>query len=296
MKKIIMIGILMIFTITGCQKQVVNKINSLEEFYVRSLDKDVTEISLEDSKEILKEFEYKYELQTYSKEEREIYKDTFGEEPKVSNFSSNMFTDVANNEVEILYNETNKKVSSISYTENVDGTLKKMSKMDNNCNISISTNNVESQRDMMKRLNLSHAVSDTVNSYFDLANNIKSNPEIKIDDVVNILNLDSKKREENYLDEVIEIHTFKNQDEGIYIDVEVKDDKVISAKINLEMDEKINYNVYMTTTNNDFNMKINIMENLNANSKDNLEKDKKNEQDLFNFVYNDSEIEYYTKN
>ncbi|WP_042274501.1 hypothetical protein [Faecalimicrobium dakarense] len=275
MKKIIMIGALTFFTITGCQKQAVNQSASLEDFYVQSLDKDVKEISLEDSKKALKEFEYEYELQTYSKEEKESYKETFGEEPKVSDFSSNTFIYADKNEVEILYNETNKEVSSISYTENIEDTSKKMVKMGNSCNISISTDNVESQREIMKRLNLSQGTSDFVNLYFDLVNSMKTNPKIKIDDIVNLLKLDYKKREDNYFDEILSIYTFENQDDGVYIDVEVKDDKIMSAKLNLGMNEKINYTIYMVTTNKDFNLQIYIMENLNANPTDKSKEDKK---------------------
>lgn len=67
MKNIIIMCIVAIICLTGCSS---TEINSLEDFYGQLISKAFKNISMEKVKTDLKEFEYEYKLQEYSKEEK----------------------------------------------------------------------------------------------------------------------------------------------------------------------------------------------------------------------------------
>ena len=76
MKKVIaFLTIAIITTITGCSKVEVS--TNIEDFYLQSIIEQTEDISLEDAKKALANFEYEYELQEYSKELSEEEKNLF---------------------------------------------------------------------------------------------------------------------------------------------------------------------------------------------------------------------------
>ena len=65
-KVIAFLTIATITTITGCSKVEVS--TNIEDFYLQSIIEQTEDISLEDAKKALANFEYEYELQEYSKD------------------------------------------------------------------------------------------------------------------------------------------------------------------------------------------------------------------------------------
>lgn len=79
MKKVIaFLTIATITTITGCSKVEVS--TNIEDFYLQSIIEQTEDISLEDAKKALANFEYEYELQEYSKELSEEEKKSMKED------------------------------------------------------------------------------------------------------------------------------------------------------------------------------------------------------------------------
>lgn len=280
MKRLVTILIFTAIVATGCAKSDLNDNSSLKEFYVESLEKDLSEISLESSKKSLEGFEYKYELQSYSEEEKEKYEKEFGKPLVVSDFSSNIFLDENKNVIDILYNETSKEVSSISYEEQTDFESKKIVRDNDGFSVDISTNDLETHRNMMNRLCLSIKSKKILASYFDLIDTLRDNSEVEIEDVKSILKLDYKKIEENEFGEKVNRYEFKDPIENISINVEVVDGLIESASMNSGIGDESNYAFKIFSEDKGSKFHIYITENVS------LREDNKNDKELFDFLYN----------
>lgn len=291
MKNIIIVLVLIIILGTGCTKFELSDDYSLKEFYTQSLKKDLSEISLESSKKMLEKFEYKYEVQSYSEEEKQKYEKEFEKPFVVSDFSSNIFLDESKNSIDILYNETKKEVSSVSYEEINDFESKKMVRDKEGFSVHIVTKDIDTQSDIMNRLGLSRDSKEVVESYFELINEISKNSDIDIEDVKSILKLDYKKKGENKVEENLNEYEFKNKKENISVDVKVIDGFIESVDLNSGIGDEFNYSFKIYSESEDEGSKKNIY--ITENVK--LREDNKNDKEFFDFLYNEGELRYYNE-
>lgn len=110
MKKIIIMGLVIIMSVTGCTA----KGNaSLEDYYGELINKLFKEISMGEVKKSLKSFEYEYELNEYSKEDISEYEGDM----ELNDSSDNKFKDENGNFIDVTFDETNKEVSGLEYSK-----------------------------------------------------------------------------------------------------------------------------------------------------------------------------------
>lgn len=196
MKKVIaFLTIATITTITGCSKVEVS--TNIEDFYLQSIIEQTEDISLEDAKKALANFEYEYELQEYSKElseeEKKEYEEEFGEPLEMPDMSFSTFSDEDSN-VEIIINETDKEMVSSSYTKDEENIKTKIDKSNDVCSLNISGDNVKYIEEIVSKLNLSKNTNEVVGLYFEIVNSMKNNEDITIEDIIEKLDIEYEKR------------------------------------------------------------------------------------------------------
>ncbi|MGL5693096.1 MAG: hypothetical protein ACRCXA_03405 [Peptostreptococcaceae bacterium] len=304
MKKIITITLLTMLTITGCSK--VTASTGLSNFYLESIINKTEDISLEEVKKSLEDFEYEYDLQQYSKEELESYEDEFGEKLELPDFSYNTFSN-KDSSIEIIFNETDKKIESSSYTENKKNISKTINQINDICTVDILGEDVEYQKEMINRLNLYKETTEVVNLYFELVNNLKNNEAITIKDIENTLNSKYEKRKEEGFGENYYIYNFETEDERTDIEIDVDNEAIVSIKMNLEIDNYTNYRINLQARNKDlmnsskgFSLEMNIYSILNQDMEDKSEEEIKTayndvNNELFEFVYKSGKLKFYSE-
>lgn len=308
MKKAIIIGIVSMLALTGCKSQTIEPSSSLEEFFKQSLDENIKDISLKDSKKALKEFEYEQEDTKYSKQEKEEFNKEFRTE--LDDYSDHIFKDKEKNELNIYFNEGKKEVKHIAYVENNENTSKRMAYVNDMTMVDINTSDLNSQHEMLKRLNLSPDSNNIVDLYIRVVDIMNENTKIKIEDIIEILKLDYTNSYEAEWDTPRDIYTFTKLDENLYIEIIVEEDMVTNAKLNFGMSENANYSISISTDNKDryitesdqeeFNTNISIINSSGENDDEESftevsEKEKASNKELFEFVYNGKEVTYYSK-
>ncbi len=104
MKKIIILGLVIIMFATGCTAK---GDVSLEDYYGELINKPFKDISMDEVKKSLKGFDYEYELHEYSKEDTSEYEGDI----ELNDSSDNKFKDENGNFIDVTFDETNKEVS-----------------------------------------------------------------------------------------------------------------------------------------------------------------------------------------
>ena len=312
MKKVIaFLTIATITTITGCNKVEVS--TNIEDFYLQSIIEQTEDISLEDAKKELANFEYEYDLQEYSKElseeEKKDYEEEFGEPLEMPDMSFSTFSD-EDSTVEIVINETDKKMVSSSYTKDKENIKVKIDKYNDICSLNISGDNVKYIEETISKLNLSKNTNEVVGIYFEIANSMKNNEDITIEDIIEKLDIEYEKRKEKRKEEVFGenyyIYDFRAEDGDTYIEVEVDDNVVAGLDINIGISDYTNYLVRIDATNENllseergFNIDMNINSTLNNKMFDKSQDEireayKPVNKELFEFAYRDGKLEFYT--
>lgn len=307
MKKSIAIALLTMSTITGCSKVEVS--TNIEDFYLQSTIEQTEDISLKEAKKSLKNFEYEYKLEEYSKqyskEDIESFEKEFGEKFEISDFSYNTFSD-KDSSIEIIFNETNKKIESSSYIKNEENIKKKIDKSNDACSINISGDNIKYIEEMINRLNLSKETNEVVGLYFETVNNMKNNKDITIEDIQKTLDTEYEKREEELFGANYYIYAFRMKDGDTYIKVEVDNEEVVRLGIDIGISEYTNYLVRISATNENiitkeksFTLDMNINSNLNYQMFDKPQDEIKEaykpvNKELFEFAYRNGNLKFYT--
>lgn len=307
MKKAIAIAILTMSTITGCSKVEVS--TNIEDFYLQSTIEQTEDISLKEAKKSLKNFEYEYKLEEYSKqyskEDIESFEKEFGEKFEISDFSYNTFND-KDSSIEIIFNETNKKIESSSYIKNEENIKKKIDKSNDACSINISGDNIKYIEEMINRLNLSKETNEVVGLYFETVNNMKNNKDITIEDIQKTLDTEYEKREEELFGDNYYIYAFRMKDGDTYIEVEVDNEEVVRLGIDIGISEYTNYLVRISATNENiitkekgFTLDMNMNSNLNYQMFDKPQDEIKEaykpvNKELFEFTYRNGNLKFYT--
>lgn len=307
MKKSIAIALLTMSTITGCSKVEVS--TNIEDFYLQSTIEQTEDISLKEAKKSLKNFEYEYKLEEYSKqyskEDIESFEKEFGEKFEISDFSYNTFSD-KDSSIEIIFNETNKKIESSSYIKNEENIKKKIDKSNDACSINISGDNIKYIEEMINRLNLSKETNEVVGLYFETVNNMKNNKDITIEDIQKTLETEYEKREEELFGDNYYIYAFRMKDGDTYIEVEVDNEEVVRLGIDIGISEYTNYLVRISATNENiitkeksFTLDMNINSNLNYQMFDKPQDEIKEaykpvNKELFEFAYRNGNLKFYT--
>lgn len=307
MKKSIAIALLTMSTITGCSKVEVS--TNIEDFYLQSTIEQTEDISLKEAKKLLKNFEYEYKLEEYSKqyskEDIESFEKEFGEKFEISDFSYNTFSD-KDSSIEIIFNETNKKIESSSYIKNEENIKKKIDKSNDACSINISGDNIKYIEEMINRLNLSKETNEVVGLYFETVNNMKNNKDITIEDIQKTLDTEYEKREEELFGDNYYIYAFRMKDGDTYIEVEVDNEEVVRLGIDIGISEYTNYLVRISATNENiitkeksFTLDMNMNSNLNYQMFDKPQNEIKEaykpvNKELFEFAYRNGNLKFYT--
>ena len=307
MKKSIAIALLTMSTITGCSKVEVS--TNIEDFYLQSTIEQTEDISLKEAKKLLKNFEYEYKLEEYSKqyskEDIESFEKEFGEKFEISDFSYNTFSD-KDSSIEIIFNETNKKIESSSYIKNEENIKKKIDKSNDACSINISGDNIKYIEEMINRLNLSKETNEVVGLYFETVNNMKNNKDITIEDIQKTLETEYEKREEELFGDNYYIYAFRMKDGDTYIEVEVDNEEVVRLGIDIGISEYTNYLVRISATNENiitkeksFTLDMNMNSNLNYQMFDKPQNEIKEaykpvNKELFEFAYRNGNLKFYT--
>ncbi|WP_434798191.1 hypothetical protein [Terrisporobacter vanillatitrophus] len=303
MKKIIIVGILIIISITGCTS---NRNDNLKDYYGELTSKSFKQISMEKVKKDLKEFEYEYKLQEYSKEEKLEY-----EELGINDYSDNKFKDDNGSFISITFNEESKKVSDILYSQKENNTTINTIRDELGSSTLISGDNIEKQKEIINNLNLYKDLNEIVENYFKVVNNLYNKKDMTIEDLSNILKMDYEimEDEDEYHSEENYKYLFVSDfGEGAYIDVETDGMKVIYIKLNIYFGQNSNYNLTLSATNENeldekspFRLDTNISTSLNKDSNDKSGNPKEealieSSTELFNLVFKNKEINFYSEN
>lgn len=308
MKKAIAIfTIATITTITGCSKVEVS--TNIQDFYLQSIIEQTEDISLKDTKKALANFEYEYESQEYSKElskeEKKEFKEQFGESFEVPDMSFSTFSDEDSN-IEIIVNETDKKIVSSSYTKYEENINTNIDKYNDICSLNISGDNIKYIEDIVSKLNLVKNTNEVVGLYFDIVNSMKKNEDMTIEGIIEKLDIEYEKRKEEYFGENYYVYDFRTEDGDTYIEVEVDDNIVSGIDINIGISDYANYLVRIYATNENllskesgFSIDMNINSTLNQKmidkSQDEIREAYKTvNKELFEFAYRDGELAFYT--
>lgn len=306
MKKAIVIALLTIATIAGCSKVEVS--TNIEDFYLQSIIEQTEDISLKEAKKSLKNFEYEYKLEEYSKqyskEDMKSFEKEFGEKLEISDMSYSTFSDKDSN-IEIIFDETNKKMMGSTYIKNEENIKKKIDKTNDICSINISGDNIKYIEEMINRLNLSKDTNEAAGLYFEMVNNMKNNKDITIEDIQETLDTEYEKRKEELFGENYYIYTFRMKDGDTYIEVEV-DNEVIKLGIDIGASDYTNYLIRISATNENllskgkgFSLDMNINSTLNNKMFDKPQYETKEaykpvNKELFEFAYRDGKLKFYT--
>lgn len=308
MKKVILLFTIATITmITGCSK--IELSSSLEDFYLQSILEKTEDLSLSYAKKSLKNFKYEYVLEEYSKqfseEDKKEYEKEFGEKLDISDMSFSTFSDT-DSDLEIIFNETDKKIISSSYTKNKDNIKTKIDKYDDICSLTISGDNINHIKETLSKLNLSENTNNVLDIYFEMANSIKNGASLAIEDVIEKLDVDYEKRKEDLFGENYYIYDFRPEDGDSFIDVKVDNNVVVGLDIVIGISDYTNYLVRIYTTNENllsqekgFNLEMNINSNINQKMFDSPQSEIKKahqpvNKDLFKFAYRNGSLDFYT--
>lgn len=139
MKKIIIMGLVIIMSVTGCTAK---GDVSLEDYFGELINKPFKEISMDKVKKSLKDFEYEYELHEYSKE------DTSGFEGdmEIPDISDNKFKDKEGNLLDISFDESNNEVAGINFSKIENKTSTNIIFSESFSTVMISGTDIEKQK------------------------------------------------------------------------------------------------------------------------------------------------------
>lgn len=278
MKKIIIMWVVIIMSITGCT---LNENTSLEDYYGELISKPFNEISLEEVKKDLENFEY------------EKQKD-------VTDLSFNKFKDEQGNFIDIELNEKNNEISGFIYSKVEEDTTINMVCGQTFSNIFISGSNIEKQKEVMENLNLDENSNKVIGSYFEIANNLYNKKGMHIDDIKNILKTNYKKINEKDNTEDVSEYAFVPEDtKGLDVVVKTKEIGITNIDLHIDLDENSRYRLILSATNENeidkkspFILKTNIILN-EINNSGEVDKDAlaKSSKELFDFIFKDKNLD-----
>ena len=304
MKKIIIMGLVIIMSVTGCSSI---EASSLEEFYGELINKPFKEISMDKVKKSLKNFEYEYELYEYSEEEVSEYE----EDLEINDSSDNKFKDKNGSFINIMFDETNKEVSGILYSKVENDTTTNMICGYYSPMVRMWGSNIEKQKHIIDNLKLYENLNQIVDSYFEAVSNLYNKEEMTIDDLESILKIDYDKieDEEEYDNEETSQYLFVSDfGEDAYVRVETKGTKVKDIDLKISLGEKANYRLSLSATNENtldekepFMLETLISAHLSEDLVDESENIKEgvfNPENikLFNFIFKGEDMNFYTEN
>lgn len=302
MKKIIIMGLVIIMSVTGCTAK--GDIN-LEDYCGELISKSFKDISMDEVKKSLKGFEYEYELHEYSKEDTSEYEGDM----ELNDSSDNKFKDENGNFIDVTFDETNKEVSGIDYSKEEKDTTTNII-----CGKSFSMailygSNIEKQKNIIDNLKLYKNLTQIVEPYFEVVSNLRDGKEMTVDDVKSILKMDYEKIEDEYNSKDTYQYLFASDfGEDAYIDVETKGTKVKDIDLEIYLGENANYTVSLSATNENpvdenelFRLDTNISPSLGEDLVDESGSVKegvltKSNVELFNFIFKGGDINFYAPN
>lgn len=301
MKKIIIMGLVIIMSVTGCTAK---GDVSLEDYYGELINKSFKDISMDEVKKSLKGFDYEYELHEYLKEDTSEYEGDI----ELNDSSDNKFKDENGNFIDVTFDETNKKVSGIGYSKEEKDTTRNII-----CGKSFSMailygSNIEKQKNIIDNLKLYKNLTQIVEPYFEVVSNLRDGKEMTVDDVKSILKIDYKEINDEYYRENTSGYEFVQEDaKGIEIKVETKDKKIKDADLYIDSAEGSNYRLILRATNESildkespFNLETSIMLNISEEFIDESGHAKegaltKKNVELFNFIFKRKNINFYSE-
>ncbi len=302
MKKIIIMGLVIIMSMTGCTSK---KNDSLEDFYGKLINKQYKEISMDEVKKSLKNFEYEYELFEYSKEDMSEYE----LDMELNDLSFNKFKDEEGNFIDISFNETNKKVSGLQYSKIEDEITINLNCSQTFSSATISGTDIEKQKDILKKLKLYKNLNQVVDNYFEIVSNLFNKKHMTIDNVKEILKTDYEEINEEYSSDDSNEYAFVPEGaKGVDIKVETKGRDVIDINLYINLVEDSNYILMLMATNEDitdenttFKLQTSILSNINEEYIDESGQVKEGALtekniELFSFIFKDKGINFYSEN
>lgn len=303
MKRIIIVGILIMMSITGCISNKINN-NNLQDYYGELISKSFKHISMNKVKKDLKEFEYEYKLQEYSKEEKLEY-----EELEVNDYSDSKFKDNNGSFIRIIFNEESKEVSDILYSQKENDTNINIICGELSPSAIISGDNIEKQKEMINNLNLYKDLNEIVANYFKVVNNLYNKKHMTIEDLSNILKMDYESM--NHEDESDESYRYlfvSDFGEDAYIRVETNGIEIKNIQLKIDLGENSNYNLTLYATNENeldkqssFRLDTYISTSLSEDSIDELGNTKEevlieSNIKLFDFLFKNKTLKFYSEN
>ena len=294
MKKIIIMGLVIIMSTVGCTSK---NYDNLEDFYGELINKPFKEISIDKVKKDLKEFEYEYKLQEYTEEKSEY------EELELSDYSDHIFKDGNGNTLDITFEEDSKEVSSVFYSHKEDDTNINIIHSDTSPSVGILGSNIEKQKEIISNLNLYKDLNEIVENYFKAVNNLYNKKNMTVEDLSNILNMDYENMDDEYDKGENSQYLFVSDfGENAYIDVETKGINVKNIKLKINLVEDSNYSLSLDATNEDeiYNEgPFILVTSISANHKSVYPKEEeliKSSTELFNLVFKNKDVNFYSEN
>lgn len=288
-------GLVMIMSIVGCTSK---NYDNLEDFYGELINKPFKEISIDQVKKDLKEFEYEYKIQEYSKEEKLEY-----EELELSDYSNHIFKDDNGGTLDITFEEESKIVSNIFYSHKEKDTNINIIHSDISSMVGILGSNVEKQKEIISNLNLYKDLNEIVENYFKAVNNLYNKKDMTVEDLSSILDMDYENMNDEYDEEENSQYLFVSDfGENAYIDVETKGINVKDIKLKIGLGDKSNYSLSLDSTNEneiDKEGPFKLVTFISANHKSTYPKEEaliKSSTELFNLVFKNKEINFYAEN
>lgn len=280
-------------SIVGCTSK---NYDNLEDFYGELINKPFKEISIDQVKKDLKEFEYEYKLKEYSKEEKSEY-----EELELSDYSNHIFTDDNGGTLDITFEEEIKIVSNIFYSHKEKDTNINIIHSDISSMVGILGSNVEKQKEIISNLNLYKDLNEIVENYFKAVNNLYNKKDMTVEDLSSILDMDYENMNDEYDEEENSQYLFVSDfGENAYIDVETKGINVKDIRLRINLVENSNYSLSLDATNEneiDKEGPFRLVTSISANHKSAYPKEEaliKSSTELFNLVFKNKEISFYS--
>ncbi|MGL5314101.1 MAG: hypothetical protein ACRC92_12705, partial [Peptostreptococcaceae bacterium] len=153
--------------------------------------------------------------------------------------------------------------------KNEENIKKKIDKTSDVCSINMSGDNIKYIEKIINRLNLSEDTNEVAGLYFELANNMKNNKDITIEDIQKTLDTGYEKRKEEVFGQNYYIYDFRMKDNDTYIEVDVDDDEVVRMGISIGISDYANYLIRISAANENlitqkkgFNLEMNMNSNL----------------------------------
>lgn len=298
MKRMILVAIFIATFMVGCSKTSIEI--TLEDYYLELLSSQFEKTPITKVKEDLKNYKYESKFNEYTKDlsEEEI------EEMGASNMSDHIFTDTDGNELEVTVNESDKEVMMIMYKNKSKNTRKTISYSNVYSTSGLSGKDIESQKDILKKINFTNSTNDILDSYFRIVDKF-SKENLKIEDIESILGADHELLDTGWQSKNAIDYLYRFENLGVYIRFEMKDDILSESDLYVDLEENSNYRLMINISDKDrytgeegFNLETNLISTVPPELSEEKSKVKeyyKNSNiNIFKFIFKDVPLQFYS--